>query len=247
MKIKVTLFVSILIASLFGTGCASLYQVTAVYVVGQVGNIEKKSADFNVMPPAGFRETLTALEAKYNDEWTAFDQNINGCTVYYGWLRGNAIGEYKLKIREVPEKDLISVEVIALDRHGVGGMGISKYMNTGKRDKNNILQLPIEIMNVILGPKTTYFKSNEDKKAFLLRNSITVPLTGKDIWGPFSMKITGEFSNTEQMMAGTWDVNHGPWGNYKGTFYGVRLDSTRADSPSITDQKLYQSMIHFNP
>ena len=48
-------------------------------------------------------------------------------------------------------------------------------------------------------------------------------------------------------MVGTWDTNHGYFGNYKGTLYGIRLDSVKTASASITDQSLYQTMINFNP
>ena len=260
MKTKSTLLIAVLIGTLFGAGCAIVnkeaskatgFSSTATWgifqvppFIGKLGDIEKKTADFKVRLPAGFRETLTQLEDKYHDEWTAFDQNINGCTVYYGWLRGHAIGEYKVKIREDPERNLISIEFIALNRHGVGGMGISEYINIGKRDKKNIFQLPAEIITIILGPKVTYFYSNKEKRASLLHNSITVPLIGKDAWGPFSLKITGEFSN--QMMVGSWDVNHGPFGNYTGTLYGIRLDPAKTASASIADQNLYQAMLDFN-
>ncbi len=48
-------------------------------------------------------------------------------------------------------------------------------------------------------------------------------------------------------MVGSWDTDHGVWGIYKGTFYGIRLDSVKTASASITDQKLYQTMLNFNP
>ena len=82
---------------------------TVPQLIGLCGNIENKSADFKVRLPKRFKETLTKLEVKYNDEWSAFDQHTDGCTVYYGWVRGNVIGEYKLKICEDYQTDLISM------------------------------------------------------------------------------------------------------------------------------------------
>ena len=46
-------------------------------------------------------------------------------------------------------------------------------------------------------------------------------------------------------MVGTWDTDHGYFGNYKGTLYGIRLDSAKTASVSIADQSLYQTMINF--
>ena len=45
-------------------------------------------------------------------------------------------------------------------------------------------------------------------------------------------------------------MGYRPWnpcGNYKGKFYGVRLDSVKTSFASITDQRLYQTMLDFNP
>ncbi len=217
-------------------------------LVGVCGNIEKKSADFKVRLPKGFKETLTKLEARYNDEWTAFDQNTDGCTVYYGWVRGNVIGEYKLKLCEDYLTDLISIDFISLTRHGVGGMALSRFEDTQKRDKKDLSSygwfgLSLKVKDVLVGPIT--FET--DKKAFLSHDSIMVPLKGRDIWGPFSVKVVGEVLDTGKMMVGTWDTDHGSFGNYKGTLYGIRLDSVKTTSASITDQSLYQTMINFNP
>ena len=99
-------------------------------LVGSAGNIENKSSDFKVELPKGFKETLTKLEAKYNDEWAAFDQHTDGCTVYYGWVRGNVIGEYKLRLCKDQQ-----IDFICLTRHGVGGMGISRLKDMQKTDK----------------------------------------------------------------------------------------------------------------
>ncbi len=186
-------------------------------LVGVCGNIERKSADFKVRLPKGFKETLTKLEAEYNDEWSAFDQHTDGCTVYYGWIRGNVIGEYKLKFCEDYQTDLISIDCISLTRHGVGGMGISRYKDTQKTDK----------------------------KAFLSYDCIRLPLKGRDKWGPFSVKVVGEVFDTGEVMVGSWDTDHGAYGSYKGTWYGIRLDSAKTASASITDQSLYQTMINF--
>ena len=217
-------------------------------LVGVCGNIEKKSADFKVRLPKGFKETLTKLEARYHDEWAAFDQHTDGCTVYYGWVRGNVIGEYKLKLCEDYQTDLISIDFISLTRHGVGGMALSRFKDTQKTDKKDLSSydwfgLSRKVKDVLVGPIT--FET--DKKAFLSRDSIMVPLKGRDIWGPFSVKVVGEVFDTGKMMVGTWDTNHGSFGNYKGTLYGIRLDSVKTASASITDQSLYQTMINFNP
>ncbi len=261
MKTKSTLLIAVLIGAVFGTGCAivnkevstatgfsspaTLTLWEAPGVVGHLfGDIEKNTADFKLSLPKKFREKLIQLEDKYHDEWTAFDQNIDGHTVYYGWIRGHAIGEYKLKIREDPESNLISIEFIALNFHGMGRMGISKYKKTGHKDKNNVFQLPVVIMTIALGPKFTYFFSNKNKKASLLRNSITVPLQGNDAWGPFALKMTGEFSN--QVMVGSWVVNHGLFGGYTGTLYGIRLNPARTTSASVTDENLYQALLDFS-
>jgi len=215
-------------------------------LVGVCGNIEKKSADFKVRLPKKFKETLTKLEAKYNDEWVAFDQHTDGCTVYYGWVRGNVIGEYKLKLCEDYQTDLISIDFISLTRHGVGGMGISRFKDTQKTDKKDLSSydwfgLSLKVKDVLVGPIT--FET--DKKAFLSHDSIMVPLKGRDIWGPFSVKVVGEVFDTGKTMVGTWDTDHGYYGNYKGTLYGIRLDSVKTASASIADQSLYQTMINF--
>ncbi len=219
---------------------------TVPQLIGICGNIENKSADFKVRLPKGFKETLTKLEARYNDEWVAFDQHTDGCTVYYGWVRGNVIGEYKLKLCEDYLTDLISIDFISLTRHGVGGMALSRFEDTQKRDEKDLSSygwfgLSLKVKDVLVGPITfeTY------KKAILSHDSIMVPLKGRDIWGPFSVKVVGEVLDTGKMMVGTWDTNHGSFGNYKGTLYGIRLDSVKTASASITDQSLYQTMINF--
>jgi hypothetical protein len=212
-------------------------------LVGVCGNIEKKSTDFNVRLPKRFKETLTKLEAKYNDEWAAFDQHTDGCTVYYGWVRGNVIGEYKLKLCEDYQTDLISMDLISLTRHGVGGMAISRFKNTQKTDKKassyDWFRLPLEVRDILVGPLFV----NTDKK--LSDDGFRLPLKGKDKWGPFSVQVVAEVFDTGKMMVGTWDTNHGSFGNYKGTLYGIRLDSVKTTSASITDQSLYQIMINF--
>ena len=215
-------------------------------LVGVCGNIEKKSADFKVRLPKEFKETLTKLEAKYNDEWTAFDQSTDSCTVYYGWVRGNVIGEYKLKLCEDYKTDLISIDFISLTRHGVGGMAISRFKDTQTADKKDLSSydwfgLSLKVKDVLVGPIT--FET--DKKAVLSHDSIMVPLRGRDVWGPFSVKVVAGVFDTGKMMVGTWDTDHGSFGNYKGTLYGIRLDSVKTASASITDQSLYQAMINF--
>jgi len=212
-------------------------------LIGVCGNIEKKSADFKVRLPKGFKETLTKLEAKYNDEWAAFDQHTDGCTVYYGWVRGNVIGEYKLKLCEDYQTDLISMDFISLTRHGVGGMAISKFKDTQKTDKKassyDWFRLPLEVKDILVGPLFV----NTDKK--LSDDGFRLPLKGRDKWGPFSVQVVAEVFDTGKMMVGTWDTNHGSFGNYKGTLYGIRLDSVETAPASITDQSLYQTMINF--
>tara|TARA_B100000959_G_C14866791_1_gene576602 strand:+ start:13 stop:768 length:756 start_codon:yes stop_codon:yes gene_type:complete len=248
MKAKPALIIIMLIATLFGTGCLAPY----VYVVGQAGNYESKSTDYKVKPPVGFRTTLKNLETKYRDEWTAFDKNTDNCTVYYGWLRGNVRGEYKLKVRHDLEKDSVNVEFIALNRHGVGGMGISGYKDAGKTgnkdiSKYNWIMLPLDIKDLVVAPKATYFKSEKDKTAFLSHDSIKVPLRGGDLWGPFTVKVEAKVLNQGKIMEGTWDTNHGFFGDYKGTLYGVRLGPDEKDSASIANEDLYQAMMNFDP
>ncbi len=216
-------------------------------LVGVCGNIERKSADFKVRLPKGFKETLTKLEATYNDEWAAFDQHTDGCTVYYGWIRGNVIGEYKLKFCEDYQTDLISIDCISLTRHGVGGMAISRYKDTQKTDKKDLSsydgsRLSRKVKDILVGPIS--FKTD---KAFLSYDGFRLPLKGRDKWGPFSVKVVGDVLDTGKMMVGLWDTDHGAFGNYKGTWYGIRLDSVKTASASITDQSLYQTMINFNP
>ena len=212
-------------------------------LIGVCGNIEKKSADFKVRLPKGFKETLTKLEAKYNDEWAAFDQHTDGCTVYYGWVRGNVIGEYKLKLCEDYQTDLISMDFISLTRHGVGGMAISRFKNTQKTDKKassyDWFRLPLEVRDILVGPLFV----NTDKK--LSDDGFRLPLKGRDKWGPFSVQVVAEVFDTGKTMVGTWDTDHGYYGNYKGTLYGIRLDSVKTASASIADQSLYQTMINF--
>jgi len=41
---------------------------TVPQLIGFCGNIESKSTDFKVRPPKGFKQTLTKLEARYNEE-----------------------------------------------------------------------------------------------------------------------------------------------------------------------------------
>jgi hypothetical protein len=215
-------------------------------LIGVCGNIERKSADFKVRLPKGFKETLTKLEAKYNDEWAAFDQHTDGCTVYYGWVRGNVIGEYKLKLCEDYQTDLISIDFISLTRHGVGGMAISRYKDTQKTDKKAFssydgFRLPLKVWDIWVGP---WFVETDKELSY---DGFKLPLKGKDKWGPFSVEVVGEVFDTGEMMVGTWDTDHGAFGNYKGTLYGIRLDSVKTASAGITDQSLYQTMINFNP
>ncbi len=219
---------------------------TVPQLIGICGNIERKSADFKVRLPKGFKETLTKLEAKYNDEWAAFDQHTDGCTVYYGWVRGNVIGEYKLKLCEDYQTDLISIDCISLTRHGVGGMAISRFKDTQKTDKKAFssydgFRLPLKVWDIWVGP---WFVKTDKKLSY---DCIRLPLKGRDIWGPFSVQVVGKVFDTGKMMVGSWDTNHGSFGNYKGTLYGIRLDSVKTASASITDQSLYQTMINFNP
>jgi hypothetical protein len=213
-------------------------------LIGLCGNIENKNSDFKVRLPEGFKETLTKLEVKYNDEWAAFDQHTDGCTVYYGWIRGNVIGEYKLRLCEDYQTDLISIDCISLTRHGAGGMAISKSKDTQKTDKKAFssydwFRLPLKVRDMWVGP----WFVNTDKE--LSYDGFRLPLEGMDKWGPFSVQVVGKVFDTGKMMVGTWDTNHGAYGNYKGTFYGIRLDSVKTASASIADQSLYQTMINF--
>lgn len=136
----------------------------------------KKSADFKVRLPKGFKETLTKLEAKYNDEWTAFDQHTDGCTVYYGWVRGNVIGEYKLKLCEDYQTDLISIDFISLTRHGVGGMAISRFKDTQKTDKKAFSS---KVWDIWVGP---WFVKTDKELSY---DCIRLPLKGRDNWALF--------------------------------------------------------------
>jgi hypothetical protein len=215
-------------------------------LIGLCGNIENKSADFKVRLPKGFKETLMKLEAQYNDEWAAFDQHTDGCIVYYGWVRGNVLGEYKLRLCEDYQTDLISIDFISLTRHGVGGMAISRFKDAQKTDKKAFssydwFSLPLKVRDILVGPLFV----NTDKK--LSYDGFKIPLKGRDKWGPFSVQVVGEIIGTGEMMVGSWDTDHGSFGNYKGTLYGIRLDSVKTASASITDQNLYQTMINFNP
>jgi hypothetical protein len=221
-------------------------------LVGVCGNIEKKSANFKVKLPEGFKETLTKLEANYNDEWTAFDQNTDCCIIYYGWIRGNVIGEYKLRLCETHQIDLIS-----LNRHGIGGMGFSRLVDTNKTDKKTSssydwFKLPLKAKDIYMGP----FSFMKDKRFIFQDGRFRFPLKGRDKWGPFDVDTVGEifgtggygeFFSTGKFMVGSWDTDHGVCGNYKGTFYGIRLDSVKTSSASITNQRLYQTMLNFNP
>ena len=59
---------------------------------------------------------------------------------------------------------------------------------------------------------------------------------------------TGEFGEVfgpGKFMVGSWHTNHGSFGKYNGTFYGIRLDTVKKAFASITDQSLYQAMINF--
>ncbi len=213
-------------------------------LIGICGNIEKKSADFKVRLPKGFKETLTKLEARYHDEWAAFDQHTDGCTVYYGWVRGNVIGEYKLKLCEDYQTDLISIDFISLTRHGVGGMALSRFKDTQKTDKKDFFsydgfRLPLKVWDIWVGP---WFVETDKELSY---DCIRLPLKGRDKWGPFSVQVAGKVFDTGKMMVGSWDTNHGSFGNYKGTLYGIRLDSVKTASAGITDQSLYQTMINF--
>ncbi len=220
-------------------------------LVGVCGNIERKSADFKVRLPKGFKETLMKLEANYNDEWTAFDQNTDCCIIYYGWIRGNVIGEYKLRLCETHQIDLIS-----LNRHGIGGRGFSRLVDTNKTDKKassyDLFKLLLKAKDIYMGP-SSFMK---DKRFFFQDGRFRFPLKGRDKWGPFDVETVGvifstgeygEFFSTGKFMVGSWDTDHGVCGNYKGTFYGIRLDSVKTASASITDQNLYQTMLNFNP
>ncbi len=221
-------------------------------LVGVCGNIEKKTADFKVELPEGFKKTLMKLEANYNDEWTAFDQNTDCCIIYYGWIRGNVIGEYKLRLCETHQIDLIS-----LNYHGIGGMGFSRLVDTNKTDKKasssyDWFSLSLKARDVYMGP-ISFMK---DKKVFFQDGRFRFPLKGRDKWGPFNVDTVGkifgtggygEFFSTGKYMVGSWDTDHGVCGSYKGTFYGIRLDSVKTPSASITDQRLYKIMLDFNP
>ncbi|MCK5514501.1 MAG: hypothetical protein KAJ00_08380, partial [Deltaproteobacteria bacterium] len=128
-------------------------------------------------------------------------------------------------------------------RHGVGGMGISRYKDTQKTDKKDLSSydgFSRKVKDILVGPIS--FKTD---KAFLSYDGFRLPLKGRDKWGPFSVKVVGEVFDTGKMMVGSWDTNHGYYGNYKGTLYGIRLDSVKTASASITDQSLYQTMINF--
>lgn len=213
-------------------------------LVGICGNIERKSADFRVRLPERFKETLTKLEARYHDEWSAFDKHTDGCAVYYGWIRGNVIGEYKLRFCEDYKTELVSVDCISLTRHGVGGMAISKYYDpqaSGNRafSSDDRADLPLKVRDIWVGP----WFVNTDKE--LSYDEFRLPLKGRDVWGPFSVQVAGKVFDTGEIMIGSWDTDHGAYGNYKGIFYGIRLDSGKAASASITDQSLYQTMINF--
>ncbi len=192
--------------------CLIFLPACVTQMVGSAGNKENKSADFKVKLPKGFNETLTKLEVEFNNEWVAFDYHIDGCTVYYGWIRGNAIGEYKLRVCEDHQ-----IDFICITQHGVGGNAISRLKDTEKKDK----------------------------KAFFSNDRFRIPLKGKDNWGSFSVKTEGEVLGTGKMMAGSYHTNHGFFGHYKGTLYGIRLDSVKTTLTSITNQSLYQTMLNF--
>lgn len=99
--------------------------------------------------------------------------------------------------------------------------------------------------------KDTY---KTDKKAFFSNDRFRLPLRGRDIWGYFTVDTvaeifgTGEFGEvfgTGKFMVGSWHTNHGSFGKYNGTFYGIRLDTVKKAFASITDQRLYQTMLNF--
>jgi hypothetical protein len=139
----------------------------------------------------------------------------------------------------------MSIDCISLTRHGAGGMAISKSKDTQKTDKKAFssydwLRLPLKVYDIWVGP---WFVETDKKLSY---DGFRLPLKGKDKWGPFSVQVAGEVFDTGKMMVGSWDTNHGAYGNYKGTFYGIRLDSAKTASAGITDQSLYQTMINFD-
>ncbi len=133
-KMKLLQIVLSLLLVLSPIACASLQEITPAdpraQLIGSFFNIENKSVDFKVKPPEKFKKTLMKLETKYNDEWSAFDRHTDCCTLYYGWIRGNVLGEYKMRLCEEHKIDLIS-----LTRHGIGGMALSRLKDTYKTDK----------------------------------------------------------------------------------------------------------------
>jgi len=245
---KVALILGTLIPLMLGTGCTAAY----VYTVGQAGNYEPKSTDYKIKPPIGYRTTLKNLEANFDEEWTAFDRDTEGYAVYYGWLRGNVRGQFKFKIREDTNNNVVEIEYISLNRHGIGGMGISGYktsaqLNKDGLGKNNWYTLPLDIKNALVAPKITYFETAKDKEAFISNDSLSIPLNGGDIWGPFTVKVKGKVLKGGKKMVGTWHCNHGFFGDYRGTLYGIRLGQKKIASASILDEDLYQLLLDFNP
>jgi len=227
-----------------GSGC-----VTAI--VGQTGNFESESTDFNVKPAVGYRGTLKKLEVNFTDEWTNFDKDLESYTVYYGWLRGNVRGQYKLKIRQNIPNNTIDVEFIMLNRHGVGGMGISEFKDMGNQEKEDThqydwLELPANI-KISENSKITSFVNSKDTAAFISKSSIRVPLKGRDNWGPFTTVVKAEVFNKGEIMIGSWHCDHGIYGDYRGTLYGVRLDQATKALGSSHNDVLYNILINFNP
>lgn len=82
------------------TGCITTYPTYDYqyqYAEERV-NVESYGAGPSTSMPEDFQQRVAQAEERYKDQWEKFDEYHSGSPIYYGLLRGQSIGEFKMAI-----------------------------------------------------------------------------------------------------------------------------------------------------
>lgn len=91
--------------------------------------VERADISWVAPLPVGFRKRVADAEEKYSGPWLEFDAENSGREIYYGLIRGNAIGEFKMGV----DKQGKAVDCILLMAYGRDQYVLSRP-RTGRLD-----------------------------------------------------------------------------------------------------------------
>lgn len=89
-------------------------------MAGDWREVERADASWREPLAGGFRKRVADAEEKYSGPWREFDAENRGREIYYGFIRGHAIGEFKMGVdRQGKAVDCILLMAYGRDQYAL--------------------------------------------------------------------------------------------------------------------------------